>query len=110
MMVSSEGATSPLWAPNGSAIYFQSGTTIMRASAAADGSFSPPEALFDRPNLVFVGAAGESQRAWDIDPTGTHFVTVEVVADEDDAPQQGGTNIIIVANWFEELKQRMGSN
>ena len=37
-------------------------------------------------------------------------MTVEVVAGEDDAPQQGGTNIMIVANWFEELKQRMGSN
>ena len=59
---------------------------------------------------MFVGAAGESQRTWDIDPTGSHFVTVEVVADDDDASPQEATNIFIVANWFEELKQRMGSN
>jgi len=37
-------------------------------------------------------------------------VTVEVVVGEGDASPQEPTNIFIVANWFEELKQLMGSN
>ena len=109
LRVSSGGGDWPLWAPDGSAIYYLNGSRVMRTALASGGGFSAPELLFDRPNLVFGGSAGASQRRWDVDPSGSHFVTVEVVADQEaGAPPRSG-NIFIVVNWFEELRQRMGN-
>ncbi|GMR13690.1 MAG: hypothetical protein BMS9Abin29_1903 [Gemmatimonadota bacterium] len=109
LRVSSGGGDKPLWAPDGLAIYYLNGSRIMRTALATGGGFSPPEFLFDRPNLVFGGRAGARQRRWDLDPSGSHFLTVEVAADQEAvAPPRSG-NIFIVVNFFEELKERVGN-
>ena len=60
-------------------------------------SASTPRLLFEKPGL----ATGQSIRNWDVFPDGKSFLIVKV---EDRKPQPA-TEIILVQNWFEELKR-----
>lgn len=61
-----------------------------------------PTRLFER--RYFAGsAAGGAGRTYDVSPDGQRFLMIKVGggSDEDAAP----TSIIVVENWFEELKR-----
>lgn len=107
--VSSGEGGRPVWAGDGMALFYLSGTTMTRVLALSDGSFSTPEPVFDRPGVVFGGEVGEDLIAWDIHPGGVGFVMVEVArADESGGPEMPG-HVQIVTNWFEELKRLVPS-
>ena len=46
MKVSEGGGIEPVWAPNGTAIYYLNGRTVMRASVTTEG-FGEPQMLFE---------------------------------------------------------------
>ena len=101
----------PVWAPNGGAIYYRSGSRFMAVDVATESNFevlSTPRVLFDEPLYATYGNPG-LVRPWDIHPDGTRFVMVK---SQSVGPGAGASTseVHLVTNWFEELKQRMGGN
>jgi serine/threonine-protein kinase len=96
--VSRGGGWDPVWAPDGSALYYVSNGTLMRAEVAGGQTFSVGSirTLFPWP----YGTANVNT-GFDIHPDGDRFIA-----------QRGGGggfgNVYVVTNWFEELKARMG--
>ena len=77
----------------------------MVVSAQTSPSFSAgrPEVLFNGPYLL----SGEG-RNYDISPDGQHFLMIKmegVAADPEAAAE-----IVVVQNWFEELKRLLPGN
>ena len=104
--ISSGGGSQPVWAPDGSAIYYRDGIRVIRASIANGGAPSvvSREMMFEAQWLT--NAIGRHD--WDIHPDGRSFVAVKPGTEETEV---GGVPIIpvrIVVNWFEELKAKMG--
>jgi Tol biopolymer transport system component len=111
--ISVESSTEPVWAPDGSAIYFRSAAKMMKVpiEVATDTEFraGTPELLWEDDSF-HISDIGE--RTYDIHPDGKRFLMVEVQPkpdsdDADGAENAGRRNIdlVIVENWFEELKR-----
>ena len=101
--VSTAGGVQPLWARNGRELFYaeQSGR-IMTVAVRPDGSFGTPQELFDWPTISIPGFG----RTFDVTPDGKRFLMVK----EADEAQAGASDINIVVNWIEELKQRLPAN
>jgi Tol biopolymer transport system component len=104
--VSIGGGYDPVWATDGSELYFmQQGGRIMAAAldeTATDLGFTTPQALFELPPNVLAT----------FDPAGDgRFLAVERIinpsGDPDDEQPAGGPQIHVVLNWIEELKERV---
>jgi len=63
--------------------------------------------LFQLPNW----RSSNTFRAFDIHPEGDRFLFITTGASQDEPLEsyEGVGNVVIVANWFEELEQRMGA-
>jgi len=100
-LISHEGGTEPLWAPNGKQLFYRSldYEEVWVVDIQAGGSFfaSKPRLLFKTPG----SALGWPVRAWDISPDGRRFLMVK----QEDRKPQPVTEMILVQNWFEELKR-----
>ena len=106
VMVSEGGGTEPVWAPDGSAIYYRDGARIMSAAVSTEESFTmaAPQVLFEG-----VWAFAPYSTNWDVHPDGESFLLItspgaEIVG--------GGIAVAmieveVVVNWFEELKKRV---
>jgi serine/threonine-protein kinase len=97
--VSSQGGLAPIWAPNGRELFYREGNRMMVVSVE-----TKPSLTLGRPNLMFVSNYIHNPWDWipyyDIHPDGKHFLMVK--SDEKELSQ-----INIVTNWFEELKDKM---
>jgi Tol biopolymer transport system component len=95
--VSSEGGVEPIWARNGRRLFYRSTDRqqVWVVDVQTEGGFSPgkPRLLFKAPGL---GAFG-----LDISLDGRHFLMEK---DQERKPQPV-TELILVQNWFEELKR-----
>jgi len=98
--VSEGGGLGPVWAPDGSALYYRSATSLMVAPTPLGPGFVPgrSRALFSTERFRFSG----NTPAFDIHPDGKQFVMVTM----GDAPPPLPDQINVVLNWFEELKRR----
>ena len=100
----SEGnlAFDPVWAPDGSALYYVARPNLMKVDVATEGTFShgQPTVLFAWP----YNGGTPLNIGYDIHPDGDRFLVAG-------RGRRGGFgDVYIVTNWFEELRQRMGSN
>jgi len=102
--ISNEGGWEPLWARNGKKLFYRQ-------------LWSPPECKFfvvdvqtgsdfspSKPGLLFQlsGYLGSTPiRTWDISPDGQRFL----MAKHEERKPQPVTELILVQNWFEELKR-----
>jgi len=95
--ISTEGGQAPVWAPDGTAIYYRDGTSLVKVPVKNEGGFTlgRAEALFED---VYVSAA--THRNYDIHPDGKRFLMIK--RSQEDAPT---TELIVVENWSEELKR-----
>jgi len=105
--ISTGGGRSPLWDPDGGELFYYvagPGTQdlIMGVSVESDSSFSPgtPQALF-RGNFPLVGVGDGGGRFYD-SVDGQRFLMIE--AGQSDA-EGGSDDIVIVENWYEDLKR-----
>jgi hypothetical protein len=100
--ISTSGGTRPFWSRDGSELFF--GGLDNRQILAASVAFSPvlvtgtPRVLFDFPIVPIRGGP----RPYDITPDG-RFVIIQ--RDQAEATGSGASNMILVQNWFEELKR-----
>jgi Tol biopolymer transport system component len=99
--VSEGGGLGPVWAPDGSALYYRGGTSLMVAPTPLGAGFVPgrPRALFSTERFRFSGNAS----AFDIHPDGKRFVMVTL----GDPPPPRPDQINVVLNWFDELERRV---
>jgi serine/threonine-protein kinase len=90
--ISREGGASPRWGVGGE-LFFRRGSIMAVQIDLASGSAGTPTAL----EGVDLG------QDWDVAPDGQRFVTVK--------PRPGmepGREVMVVLNWFEELKEKVG--
>jgi Tol biopolymer transport system component len=99
--VSEGGGAGPVWAPDGSALYYRGVGSIMVAPTPLGPGFvpGPSRAIFSTDRFRFSGNAS----AFDIHPDGKRFVMVTL----GDPPPPLRDQISVVFNWFEELHRRV---
>ena len=69
---------------------------------------SAPDLLFDEPNYSSYQNIG-LVRTWDIHPDGSRFIMVAPEGGEAGTAGASLTEVYLVVNWFEELRQRLGN-
>ncbi len=96
--VSTGGGSSPLWSPVRNELYYLSpgGKVMAVPFAITNDQFDPgaPRVLFERP----IWTDGFPTPRFDIDPDGERFIVI-------DAPDHTKAKVVVVENWFEELKR-----
>jgi hypothetical protein len=99
--VSTAGGTRPLWAPNGQELFYVAPDGAIMAvrvhPRGAAWSAESPVKLFGGP---YANGAPSSGRNYDVSADGTRFLMVKEPANQAVAP-----SIVVVQNWFEELKR-----
>ena len=101
IQISTDGGNDPRWNRNGKELFYRNGTKVFAASVVVQPSFSAskPTLLFDGPYEPGNGAAFFT---YDVSPDGQHFLMIK--PSEQPHP---ATQINVVLNWFEELKQKV---
>ena len=96
-------ARSPVWSRDGSEIFYRSGNAVLTVPVGSEDTFAP-----GAPEVVFEGGwANPSQgRQFDVSSDGQRFLMIRWDMGGDDAAPR---ELIVVRNWFEELRQRMGN-
>jgi Tol biopolymer transport system component len=100
--ISTESGTEPAWNRNGRELFYRSGKKMMAVDVATQPSF-----IAGKPRVLFEGEYFVSQfpltgTAYDVSPDGQRFLVVK------EAEQATSiTQINVVLNWFEELKQKV---
>ncbi len=97
--VSTEGGTEPIWNPKGHELFYRGGKKLMAVEYEAQPSFSPgkPKELFEGPYVP----TPRSFPDYDVSPDGQRFLMLKP------AEEQATSQIIVVQNWVEELKQKV---
>ncbi|MCZ6753222.1 MAG: protein kinase, partial [Acidobacteria bacterium] len=98
--ISTDGGEEPVWARNGRELFYRNGDRMMVVEVTTQPTFSAgsPEVLFE----------GQYQRNssrvanYNVTPDGQRIVMIQQSGSE-----SAGTQINVVLNWFEELKQRV---
>jgi Tol biopolymer transport system component len=87
----------PIWSPLGDEVFFRSGGRLMRVPVSTGPELQPgtPEVLFEGPYTTVGGPE------FDVAPDAQRFLLLR----EPDAPP--ATEIRLVTNWFEELRERV---
>jgi Tol biopolymer transport system component len=99
--VSVSGGTMPVWARNGRELFYLNGKGEMTSLALVPGpgfSVGQPKVLFSASPFVIGNNAG----VYDVSPDGRRFVMVRP------ATGAGESELVVVQNWFEELRGRVG--
>jgi len=96
--VSSEGGKEPLWARNGKQLFYRRQDQVWVVDVRTDGGFamSKPRLLFEKPGYV----TGSPIRAYDLSLDSQRFLMVK----QEQMKPAPVTEMILVQNWFEELK------
>ena len=106
--VSSNGGIYPAWAPDGRELFYLEGRAIMSVSIDTEPEFSwgEPEKLFEG---NYVSGSFGFGRPYDVAPSGEQFLMMKPAGSvhEASAPEP---RIVIVQNWFDELKRLVPTN
>jgi eukaryotic-like serine/threonine-protein kinase len=101
--VSTNGGTQPLWARNGQELFYESRGALMGVPVKIGSTFedATPRKLLDGPYLFHPPAA--LGRMYDVSRDGQRFLMIKESGGTDARPPSA--RIILVLNWFEELKR-----
>jgi hypothetical protein len=107
--VSTDGGMQALWSRNGRELFYRSATgAVMRVAieTGATWTAAAPVMLFDGP--YYFGGGGIFGRSYDVSPDGQRFLMIKQGdgSDQSAAPP----SIVVVQNWFEELKRLVRRN
>ncbi|MDA2928116.1 protein kinase, partial [Acidobacteria bacterium AH-259-G07] len=95
--ISTDGGTNPVWAPDGRELFYRNQKKMMALAIESVGEFRPA-----KPRLLFEGQYRASgYRDYDIAPDGQRFLMIKEGVQTGETRQE----IIVVLNWFEELKR-----
>ena len=99
--ISAEGGMEPAWNPNERELFYRSGRKMMAVEIATLSGFTA-----GKPRVLFEGDYVPTPLQfpnYDVSPDGQRFLMLKPLEQEAAAP----TQINVVLNWFEELKQRV---
>jgi eukaryotic-like serine/threonine-protein kinase len=98
--ISTEGGIEPVWNPNGRELFYRSGAKMMAVDITSQPNFSAgkPRMLFEGPYL----SLQTTIPSYDVSPDGQRFLMLK-----SSEQAQSTTQINVVQNWFEELKQKV---
>jgi len=94
--VSLDGGTLPVWARNGRELFFRKDNLMMAVDVSTNPGFTT-----GRPKRLFEGAYLQDTGSYDVAPDG-HFLMIK---DE----RRALTELVLVQNWFEDLKRRVSA-
>jgi eukaryotic-like serine/threonine-protein kinase len=99
--ISTEGGTEPMWNPNGRELFYRSGDKMMAVEITGQPSFfvGNPKVLFEGPYEPTPATFPD----YDVSSDGQRFLMLKASEQAHAAP----TQINVVLNWFEELKQKV---
>ena len=99
--ISTDGGQEPVWNPRGGQLFYRSEGKMMAVDVDTKSGFSTgkPRMLFDGPYLP----TGASFPYYDVSPDGQRFLMLKPLDSQTAVP----TQINVVLNWFEELKQKV---
>jgi hypothetical protein len=97
--VSTEGGEEPVWSRDGHELFYLSGDKIMAVATATQSVFhaAKPEVLFEKHYWT-----ADYLRNYDVSQDGRRFLMIK-----ENEHVAAATQINVVLNWFEELKQRV---
>jgi Tol biopolymer transport system component/predicted Ser/Thr protein kinase len=98
--ISAEGGREPVWNRNGRELFYRNGEKMMVVDIASQPNFMP-----GKPRILFQGRyrpTNASLPGYDVYPDGERFLMVK-----EGEQAASATQINIVQNWFEELKQKV---
>jgi eukaryotic-like serine/threonine-protein kinase len=103
-LISTAGGVSPVWAKDGRTLFYRNGQTIMAVAlrGATPADWATPQKLFEGA-YFFV----EGPTMFDVAPDGRFLM---LKPGSDNAEAQGSKRLIVVENWFEELKRLAPTN
>jgi Tol biopolymer transport system component len=99
--ISTEGGTEPVWNPDGRELFYRNGDKMMAVDIVTQPGFAA-----GAPRMLFQGRyvpAPFPASNYDVSRDGQRFLMLKRVEQEQAAP----TQINVVLNWFEELKQKV---
>jgi serine/threonine-protein kinase len=99
--VSRDGGTEPVWNRNGRELFYRSGNKMMAVEIAVQPGFTA-----GTPRMLFQGPYEPPPvplANYDVSPDGQRFLMIKPSEQEQAVP----TQINVVLNWFEELKQKV---
>ena len=98
--ISTGGGTEPVWNRNGKELFYRSGDKMMAVDITTQPSFSAgkPKMLFEGPYVP----DALTYPYYDVSPDGQRFLMIKPSEETSSL-----TQIVVVQNWFEELKRRV---
>ena len=95
--ISAGGGSEPLWSPDGNEIVYRAGDRLMAVPVRTEPAFHAGS-----PQELFTGVyVSRGTRNYDIHPDGERFLMIKPV----ETTEGLGNQVILVQNWFEELKR-----
>jgi Tol biopolymer transport system component len=98
--ISTEGGTEPVWNRKGQELFYRSGDKMMAVDIATQSGFAA-----GKPRMLFEGQyapAPTTSANYDVSPDGQRFLMLKPI----EQTLSTSTQINVVLNWFEELKQK----
>ena len=99
--ISTEGGMEPVWNSNGRELFYRSGDKMMAVDIATQSGFT-----VGKPRMLFEGRYLPTPATfpnYDVSPDGQRFLMLKPF----DQAQAAPTQVNVVLNWFEELKQKV---
>jgi serine/threonine-protein kinase len=100
-LISTDGGTEPVWAPNGKELFYRQGEKMLSVAISTESVFTPskPVLLFEGPfELDSSGFCAN----YDVAPDGRRFVMIQR---GEDSVRSGQQQLNVVLNWFDELSR-----
>jgi serine/threonine protein kinase len=102
--ISNNTGQEPIWSKDGKQLFYRRMGQVWVADIQTEGSFSAgkPRLLFEQPGL----ATNNPLRSWDLYPDGQGFLMMKI----GETKRQPVKEIVLVQNWFEELRRLVSIN
>ncbi len=97
VLISANGGTEPVWAHSGQELFYRNGANELVAVQVA-GDANQQEVLFSTADYF----TGDGHAIYDVTPDDQRFVMLRIGGEPASRP-------VLVQNWFEELRQRVGN-
>ena len=100
--ISTEGGAEPVWNPNGRELFYRTGNKMMAVDIASQPGFAA-----GKPRMLFTGEyvlASIPAANYDVSRDGQRFLMLKP---SEQTSSSSLTQIVVVQNWFEELKQKV---
>ena len=108
--ISTEGGTRPAWAHNGRELFYLDANDLLTSVpvqiAGATFSAGRPTKILSARYYAGATARGYDLRAYDVSRDGQRFLMIKDAAPTGQVSAPG-VSLVVVLNWFEELKARV---